>query len=274
MNSVELVNGAEVKSVALSLDPYWYTRFLLVVQLLCSYMVLLNKKSSSVPVLSLVAKRNGWFNLVHHEEHNKAGSETTAMHLHSECMGRGMQSEMRKETETNENTFLANVEESRTIYSFHVVFLTPSGEPRTERSISPGLGSLRVLGSTDRLSRLLMKAFTPLTSFSCFVMIRESSFSRRTPTMFRSENENKLLNVNCWSFPRNHCFKYFVLLDSFSKVICDVKNQKALNGLPLKFLLPENKRKATSLSSDVNIGFHAATTCIQSTGWKIETLTD
>lgn len=42
------------------------------------------------------------------------------------------------------------------------------------------------------------------------------------------------------------------------------------NGLPVRFLPVNYKTNATiSLSSDMNIVFHAATICVQSTGWKV-----
>lgn len=42
------------------------------------------------------------------------------------------------------------------------------------------------------------------------------------------------------------------------------------NGLPVRFLPVNYKMNANvSLSSDMNIVFHAATICVQSTGWKV-----
>ncbi|KAK1390119.1 Alpha-amylase/subtilisin inhibitor [Heracleum sosnowskyi] len=42
------------------------------------------------------------------------------------------------------------------------------------------------------------------------------------------------------------------------------------NGLPVRFLPVNYKMDANiSLSSDINIVFHAATICVQSTGWKV-----
>ncbi|XP_063937420.1 alpha-amylase/subtilisin inhibitor [Daucus carota subsp. sativus] len=42
------------------------------------------------------------------------------------------------------------------------------------------------------------------------------------------------------------------------------------NGLPVRFLPVNYKADANvSLSSDLNIVFHAATICVQSTGWKV-----
>lgn len=48
------------------------------------------------------------------------------------------------------------------------------------------------------------------------------------------------------------------------------KSHEQSNGLPVRFLPVNYKMNANiSLSSDMNIVFHAATICVQSTGWKV-----
>ncbi|CAL5428004.1 unnamed protein product [Camellia sinensis] len=125
-----------------------------------------------------------------------------------------------------------------------------------------------------RFNYLVQAFLYTLLSSSSMTATQPSDLSINTTAVLDIEGHELQSSTKYYTFPvespnrgggltlasKDGTCPYYVMQESF----------ESSNGLPLRFLtVDNNKTKSITLSTDVNIAFFAATTCVQSTVWRV-----